>query len=219
MCTKAQRVLRPAIARLPAAGYNPEPRGAFMTDPLQQIRDELGTATARLLALAGSLDDSVWRRRPRDDQWSVAECVQHLNLSATALLPGIRQAVADARARGFTSERPRLRRDFWGWLICRSLEPRRNRRRHRMKTSPPFVPAAIQPRAEVLEEWKRLHELLIAVTHDAAGVDLTRMRVTSPFNAKLHYNAYSALRIIGAHERRHLLQAEQALATIKRQPR
>jgi hypothetical protein len=52
---------------------------------------------------------------------------------------------------------------------------------------------------------RRLVELLA----EANGLALSKLK-KSPFNANVRYSVYSAFRIIAAHERRHLWQAEQA---------
>ena len=40
--------------------------------------------------------------------------------------------------------------------------------------------------------------------------------VISPFDKRVKYNMYSAFRILIAHERRHLWQAEQAVDTLRK---
>jgi hypothetical protein len=37
----------------------------------------------------------------------------------------------------------------------------------------------------------------------------------SPFDSRVRYNLFSAFRIIAAHQRRHLWQAEQAIGSLK----
>ena len=53
------------------------------------------------------------------------------------------------------------------------------------------------------------------VTRDAREVDL-RMKIVSPFDKRVRYNLVSAFHILAAHERRHLWQAEQAVAELRR---
>jgi len=43
----------------------------------------------------------------------------------------------------------------------------------------------------------------------AEGRPLEDMRMVSPFDAKVKYNAYSCLVLLPRHQRRHLWQAEQ----------
>jgi hypothetical protein len=79
-----------------------------------------------------------------------------------------------------------------------------------MKTPDPFVPATIEPKASVLAEFDGYQRRLVELLAEANGLALSRIKIRSPFNASVRYNVYSAFRIIAAHERRHLWQAEQA---------
>jgi hypothetical protein len=181
-----------------------------LSPSLAAIRSELDAATARLHSLTDTLDDAAWRAKPGNARWSVAECVDHLNLTSRAYLPLLTEALRDGRARGLTNPASSNRLDIIGWLLVRSLEPP-VRRRRRMKTTEPFVPQGVGPKAAVVAEYEELQRGLIALLADAEGLAITKIKVRSAFNAKLRYSVYSALRVIATHQRRHLWQAEEAL--------
>jgi len=86
--------------------------------------------------------------------------------------------------------------------------------RSRVKAAARFVPRAVRAKAETLAEFTSLQQKLLDVLHDARDLDLAGIRVVSPFDRRVKYNLYSAFRIIAAHERRHLWQAEQAVAAL-----
>jgi hypothetical protein len=46
--------------------------------------------------------------------------------------------------------------------------------------------------------------------HEAEGLPLHRVKIVSPFNARVRYNLFSALSILPRHQHRHLWQAELA---------
>lgn len=191
--------LQPVACRLVRMATGRSPK-------LAALRAEIDANTARLRRLASGLDDNAWRRQPAPGRWSAAECVQHLNMSSRLMIPRMREAVRAARERGHT--RPVQRLDVMGWLLLRSLEPPS---RSRFKTTEDFTPPSVEPRDRVLVEWDALQEELAALVAEAEGVNLSRARVTSPFNSRVRYNAYSALRVTLAHQRRHLWQAERAI--------
>ena len=56
---------------------------------------------------------------------------------------------------------------------------------------------------------------LIDLARAARGIDLGRLRIISPFDKRVRHNLYSAFRIVAAHQRRHLWQAEQAVAQLR----
>jgi hypothetical protein len=78
-----------------------------------------------------------------------------------------------------------------------------------VKTTAAFVPRSTGSKQQVLAEFETLQDKLAAALADADGLDLGRLRVVSPFNARIRYNLYAAFRIIPAHQRRHLWQGEQ----------
>ena len=138
----------------------------------------------------------------------MAECLIHLNLTSRAFLPLIRAAITRGRDHGLAGSGP-YRRDLVGWFLCWMTEPPI---RLRVKTTAPFVPGSIEPKERVLDEFDALQAQLVDCVREAAGLDLGRLRVSSPFDPRIRYNLYSCLRIIPAHQRQHLSQAERAMA-------
>jgi hypothetical protein len=181
---------------------------------LASIRNELDATTSRLHTLVDTMDDATWRTRPASDSWSVAECVEHLNLTSRAYVPLLRDALRDGRARGLTNPGSSSRLDLFGWLLVKSIEPP-PRRRNRMKTPQPFVPQSIEAKAGVVREYDELQKTLVGFLSEAEGLAISKIKIVSPFNSRIRYTVYSALRVIASHQRRHLWQAEQARASIR----
>jgi len=175
---------------------------------LASIRDELDATTTRLHALVDTMDDSAWRARPGTDRWSAAECIEHLNMTSRAYLPILRDALRDGRARGLTHQGGSNRMDLMGWFLAKMLEP--PVKRMRVTTSEPFAAPPVAPRAGVVSEYETLQRSLIEFLAEGDGLALSKIKIASPFNAKMRYSVYSAYRVIAAHQRRHLWQAEQA---------
>jgi hypothetical protein len=83
--------------------------------------------------------------------------------------------------------------------------------KRRFKTAAPFVPRADRTVAELVSEFERLQAEQVAVTRQADGLPIDRVKIASPFNTRLRYNLFSALSILPRHQHRHLWQAEQNL--------
>jgi DinB superfamily len=173
---------------------------------LEEIAAEFESASVRLRDLHRKLAPGVWNRRPAPESWSPAECVAHLNLTAMAMLPLIRQGFEEAR-RLQRSPGARYRRDIVGWLLWRSIS---TPGRFKARTIPAFVPSGDRPAEEITVEFDRLQADQIAVTRQAEGLPIDRVKIVSPFNASVRYNVFSALSILPRHQHRHLWQAEQA---------
>jgi hypothetical protein len=174
----------------------------------RQLITEVDSAAARAAALVAGMDDAALRRRPSSGGWSVAENVQHLILTAGAMLPLAESAVA-----ALERDRPPARGEaglgFLGWMLFKSLEPPS---RMKIKTTKPFEPIDVKDALTLVDRLRVNDEKLKALISRATGLDTTRVKVTSPFNDKVKYNLYAAFRIMLSHTRRHLWQAEQVKA-------
>ena len=176
-----------------------------MNSQLERIRAELDAARARAHEIAGTLASRPWNARPRPDEWSIAECLAHLNLTSRAFLPLLDDAIGRGRAQRPFAGAGRYRMDGFGWLVWLMTTLRVP-----VKTTEPFVPVGRVQRESVLEEFDLLQQQLAERVEQADGLDLNALRIVSPFDARLRYNVYSALRLITAHQRLHLRQADHA---------
>ncbi|HYR28694.1 MAG TPA: DinB family protein [Thermoanaerobaculia bacterium] len=179
---------------------------------LDDVEAELDDATKRAWQLIRSTDPRHFTVRPTPGSWSAAECLSHLSISTEMFLPVLRKAIDDAKARGWKSERkPSM--DMLGRLLRWFLEPPI---RKRVATAAPFVPKSVRAKAEAFGEFSTLQSKLVDLVQEASGLDLKRMKIVSPFDKRVKYNVYSAFLILVAHQRRHLWQAEQVIAELRR---
>lgn len=187
----------------------PGPGNPGRSSKLARIETDLDDARRRAHDIGDALSEDLWSTRPAPADWSVSECLVHLNLTSRAFVPLLERAIAEARS-GTPSAAPSYRMDAVGrlvWLLTALRIP--------INTSDPFVPPAGQPRDAVLAEFDELQEKVIGCVRAADGLPLGRIRVVSPFDARLRYNLYSAFRLVPAHQRLHLRQAQQALRTVR----
>lgn len=181
-------------------------------DAAEALERELNQATARAWALVSSTDGRLFTVRPAPGSWSAAECISHLSISSESFLGPLRNAIDEARAKGLVAKGA-LKMDLLGRILKWFLEPPIRRR---VRTSAPFVPKSVRAKAEAFGEFAGLQAKLADLLHEARDLDLNRMKIVSPFDKRIRYNVYSAFNILVAHERRHLWQAEQAIAALKR---
>lgn len=182
--------------------------------------DELAQAYAevaqRFAALESRVTDAQWQARPAPGEWSVAECVAHLNLTSAAMLPRLRVAFAEAQALGPIGDRAYAGALF-GRMLARFVGPVPmvlGVPFGRTKTAAAFVPGSELPRDAVVAEFRRWGGESLALLWSAEGVQIDKVTLESPFVAGARYDAYSALWIVVRHEMRHLVQAERALARL-----
>ncbi|HET6837850.1 MAG TPA: DinB family protein [Gemmatimonadales bacterium] len=182
-----------------------------MHQQLQEVTDELRAAQARLHQLVQAVPESSWHLRPDPARWSMAECVEHLNLTGQAYLPLLRAALEQGRSQRREGAPRRYRRDPVGWWMWRMAGPPV---RHRVKTKSQFIPGSNRPLAALVAEFDRLQEEQLRCVLAADGMALGGLWIRSPFDPRIRYNAYSCLTILPRHQQRHLWQAEQVSAQL-----
>ena len=181
-----------------------------MGSPLDLVEEELNAATERARQLVESTDGRLFTVRPHPGSWSASECIAHLNISTELFLPVLQKSVDEAKQRGIKGT-AKVSMDWIGALLRWFLEPPV---RSRLRTSAPFVPRAVRAKKESFAEFERLQSKLIEIVHQTRDLDLRRMKIVSPFDKRVKYNVFSAFRIVAAHQRRHLWQAEPAVAAL-----
>ncbi len=183
-------------------------------DQAQQLRSievEFDDTQAWAHRLVDGLSEEDWLRRADPNRWSVGEQILHLNLTSRAYLPRLRAGLAEVRERGLRSQ-GRYRRDFMGWFLCKMVEPPV---RVKVKTTPQFVPQNPQPKEEAMRDFDVLQDELRAFLAEAEGWALNRVTFVSPFDPRIKYNLYSALRATTAHQRHHLWLGDRVAENLR----
>ncbi len=181
-------------------------------DPFEQVESELNAATDRARSLVDGTPARLFTVRRSLTQWSAAECLAHLSIATELFLPVLRKALDNARAHHVTGNRePKM--DLLGHILRWFLEPPVH---SRVKTTAALVPKSVRAKSESLAEFTALQGKLIELLRSAQDVPLGKVKIVSPFDRRVRYNAYSAFLIVAAHQRRHLWQAEQAIAALRR---
>ena len=142
-----------------------------------------------------------WRPSPK--RWSVAECLNHLNVTVTKYLPRIEAMIAEGRSGGRTGRGP-FRHPFVGNWFIRMLEPPPRRR---LRVPGVFAPLPGVPAASLLPEFERLRGVLLARIRESDGLDLAALQTASPAARHFFLTLGQCFGALAAHDRRHLWQA------------
>ena len=160
---------------------------------------------ARELYAALSPAAFVWR--PSPGAWSVAECLDHLNVTNKLYVQQIEQALSAGRASGLLGSGPfRM-----GWVertFVGSLEPPV---KLRVKAPAKFKPVPGSSAEQIVAEWERTHTQLAELARASDGLHLTKIRIPSPGTSLLKFSLFAVYHLIPAHDRRHLWQASRVV--------
>lgn len=173
---------------------------------LADLRSQLESCSRGAQELAASVSDSELVKRPKNDGWSIAECIQHLTATTKLYLPILDSALAQAPG----GVGP-YKMDWRGRLLKWILEPPY---RTRVKTLPSLEPG-IQDPAQVLPAFLSSQTELAGAMEPWSGRALDKVWMTSPFNKHMRYNIYSLFNVVAAHQRRHIWQAQRVRTQIK----
>src|SRR5687767_12205200 len=167
---------------------------------IDEFRKEFEQISAEADALVGPLSDTQFVWQPRPDSWSVAQCIDHLNVTARLYLPMLDEGIAAAIRRGLYSPGP-YSYNWLGRLFVHAVQPKT---RFKAKAPKAFQPPAGRARSEVMAAFGAYQVQYIDRLRQANGLDLARARVSSPVARWIQMPLGSGFAMMTAHERRHL---------------
>ena len=152
------------------------------------------------------LSDAQFNWSPEPGRrWSVGQCIAHLNAASGIYLPVVDKAIRRGRERGLKSPGP-YHHPMIGNLFVKLAEPPP---KVKFKAPSAMLPPSNERRAETLDAFLTLQDRLKECLRSANGLDLGRIRVSSPINSLLKFSLGQAFALTASHERRHLWQARQ----------
>jgi len=181
---------------------------------LQSILNELDRTDAEARQLVSTLSEAQINWQPDGGSgWSVAQCLEHLAQSTALYVPALQTAVSKARTYAAAPRKP-IQPGWLAQLFIRELEPPAKRK---IKAQKKVTPAAQLNSSEVLRSFIAAHDQVRSLIAEARELDLNRIRFRNPFLRIFPWTVGAGLIIIGAHDRRHLWQAQQVLKTMERE--
>ncbi len=173
---------------------------------LQHVLDDVNAADRAAETIAASCTDEQFHWRPRGGEgWSIAQCLDHLATINAFYIKSIGNGVERAKAHDW-KRRGALKPGFFGALFINSLEPPVKRR---LRTARAMQPALSKSRDRILADFRAAHDAIRQLVIEAADLDLNRAQYRNPFLKVVNFRVSTGLRVINAHDRRHLWQAEQ----------
>lgn len=176
-----------------------------MVAELESYQDQLLSITQDVPGLIGRLTDDQFNWRPSPNQWSMAECFDHLNRTAAVYLPAIDAAIADATRRGVRAPGP-FTHTALERMFARFNEPPP---RLRARATKAITPAPQRDVADVLRELMEWQHKIGERIVQSDGLDLRRARTRWPIVPVIRLGLGATFAIMLSHERRHIWQARQ----------
>ena len=157
----------------------------------------------------GSLSPEQLNWKPGADQWSIAQCLDHLIVVNSPYFPLI-EKIAKGEYRTTLKERMPLLPYLFGSMILRSVQPETQRR---SKAFRKFHPSGSAIDAGIVVRFKAHQQELVHCMQKTEDLKLEDIIITSPVSSFITYSLFDAYRIVVAHEQRHLAQARRVMQT------
>jgi DinB family protein len=174
---------------------------------VQSVSHDIADSRRRAQALMDVISADQLMRRPDPGKWSIAECLAHLNITAETVQKFMARGIEQAKQEKKFGEGPFSIGPKGRLMVWIAEPPPKFKIRAPKNVRPPAAmgdPAQILPVfMKAQDEWERL-------MREQEGLDLAKIKVgQGAFRVRLA----AALPWMMAHQRRHLLQAEN----VKRQ--
>lgn len=184
-----------------------EPLQAELVPELAKRREQFLAIKDCARKLTDPLSNTQFNWKPAPDEWSVGQCLSHLNVSGGLLLRRLEDAVEHGRQNGQYADGPFRYGMMSRWFV-RMLGPHP---RVPIPTPSSYEPAQQHHREVVAPRFLELQDELVDVVERANGLDLASITVVSPANRIFRFPLGAWLAAVEAHEWRHLTQARDVL--------
>jgi len=185
----------------------PTPAHLALTPQIDEFRREFERLADEADTLVTPLTDEQFHWQPSPASWSIAQCIDHLNVTARLYLPRLDEGIANAIRQGLYGEGP-FKYWWFARLFVRMLEPPP---KMRVKAPAAFHPPPSRTRREIMAAFRAYQVQYVDRLRQANGLDLARARVRSPAASWIQVPLGTGFMAMTAHERRHLWQARRVL--------
>ena len=142
-----------------------------------------------------------WKSVP--DQWSVAQCFDHLVTANNAFFPIFEKILSGEKRHTFWESLPWLPA-IWGKMVIKAVNPKSTRKRKAPKI---FHPSSSRVDGAIIRRFIDQQNLVIRYMKATEDLDLEKIKISSPVTRFITYSLMDAYGIIINHEKRHILQA------------
>ena len=176
---------------------------------LSRLVSSANAITDETLAGFGGLTAQQLNWKPSADQWSVAQCFDHLVTANGAYFPIFEKVLSGEKKNTFWETAPWLPA-LWGKILLKAVAPES---KYKLKAPKVFHPSSNSVDGTVIRRFIDQQNQVIRYMKATEGLDIERIIISSPVTNLVTYSLMDAYRIIITHEKRHLLQAKRVSET------
>ena len=178
-----------------------------MNEEVPKLIDETHAIAKDAQKIFGHLSKDQLNWKPNPDQWSVAQCFEHLIVINSSYFPRM-EKIANGEYKPSLQERLPLLPRFFGSMILKVVQTQAKRK---FKADPRFQPANSAIGGDIIAKFKAHQEDVIDYMKKTKRLNLKKVIITSPVASFATYSLLDAYKILVAHERRHMAQASRVM--------
>ena len=149
--------------------------------------------------------------KENQNNWSIAECLEHLNIYAAYYLPTIERLIAKAK-KDIAYSKLEAKSNWFGKYSINSIAPSNAKK---IKTMKHLDPSRSKIEGDVLERFLVFQNQFKALLKRAHEVNLNKVKVPVEFFKLLKINLGDCFQFLLAHEQRHINQALNVKKTME----
>lgn len=151
---------------------------------------------------------------PSSDQWSIAQCLEHLNSYGQYYLPRIEHVIQTGEQQTMSAKAV-FSSGWLGHYFAQSMKPGADGSIGlKMKAVKNHSPIRQLDARAVLAEFSGQQTQLVHLLRRAKQVDIGRLRIPISIASWIRLSLGDTFRFLIAHEQRHVLQAQKVRSTI-----
>lgn len=161
-----------------------------------------------------SLNQKLFNTIPAPKKWSVAECIQHLNMTLKIYIPQMLEVVKNKNK--YPGQKEYFKYSLIGKMAVRSMAPKENNEIPRkMKTFKILKPKELEySKQEVLDKYISFQKNVISLIDGVENMSIEKPKIVTAAGSILKMRFGDALHFMVSHNRRHILQAQNVLKII-----
>ena len=175
---------------------------------IQQLKDKFFTDTESVIKDFGkfkTLSESQINWKPSLENWSIAECVDHLIVTNKLYLKEFEKQFGEKRIETDCSK-TEVQHKRLSLFIIKSVDPSNAKK---VSTFSVFMPSISSHSKDVLDKFSDMQNQFINLLSTAKNLNLNEYVMSSPAAKIIKENFCDVLEIIRLHDRRHFNQAEK----------
>jgi hypothetical protein len=173
---------------------------------IENCNKALNNNLKRLDTTFSSLSTNQINWKPATDIWSVGECFKHIEITNELYIKKISELVTSNVSN--MNEDFKYNQSFMGKMITKAVSPKNPKK---VKTFKVFTPSKSSFEKSVIEDYVLVVKKLIEMVKRLDGINLKKIKFSSPVNKYMRLNLGDPLIFIPKHDERHLNQAERIM--------